>query len=60
MKELNTEILSEITNLQVKDVKVKNFIQWLLNFENDNVQKENYPYKADIEGKLFELLDQND
>lgn len=49
-------ILSEINGLLDVSEKTKDFLKWLVNFERDNIEREQFAYKQEIERKATELL----
>ncbi len=56
MAQINTMITSEIDVLNNTSKEMKNFLRWVLEFERENIDKEMYPYRENIEKKLIELL----
>lgn len=56
MAQINTMITSEIEVLSNTSKEMKAFLKWILDFERENIDKEMYAYRDDIEKKLIELL----
>lgn len=56
MGHINDLIISEINGLNNTSPEGKSFLKWLLEFERDNIDKERYDYKQDINKKVEELL----
>ncbi len=56
MAQINTMITSEIDGLDNTSRKMKDFLKWVLDFERENIDKEMYAYRDNIEKKLIELL----
>lgn len=60
MAQINTMITSEVNGLSNTSKKMKDFLIWILEFERENIDKESYFYKDDIEKKLIELLGESE
>lgn len=60
MAQINTMIISEVNGLSNTTDKMKNFLKWILEFERENIDKEMYAYRDDIEKKLIELLGESE
>lgn len=56
MAQINTMITIEIDVLNNTSKEMKSFLKWVLEFERENIDKEMYPYREDIEKKLIELM----
>lgn len=55
MAYINEMILSEINGLQATD-KIKDFLKWLVEFEREHMEKDQFAYKQELEKKVSELL----
>lgn len=53
---INEAIFEEIENDHAIPAKRKKFLRWLLNFEQENSNKEQYQYKREIQYKAEEAL----
>lgn len=56
MSQINTMITGEIEVLDNTSNQMKTFLKWMLDFERENIDKEMYSYRDDINKKLIELL----
>lgn len=56
MSQINEMIISEINGVPKITEKMKTFLKWVLEFERDNLDKELYSYKQEIDKKINELL----
>jgi len=56
MTQINEIIVREISDLTNVSMEMKHFLAWIVEFEKNNEDKEQYNYKSDIENKLQELL----
>jgi len=54
MSLINKDIISEIDNSDT-DESIKIFLNWLIDFEKDHIDKENFSYKQEMLKKIKEL-----
>lgn len=59
MSQINEMIISEINGSSNISEKMKGFLKWILEFERDNIDKELYSYKQEIDKKIDEFLIDN-
>lgn len=52
MARINEDIISEIQNLSGTPEPVREFLKWLVDFENTMSDKDQYSYKNEIERKI--------
>ena len=56
MTRINEDILSEINGLPNTDLKMKDFLKWLIEFERLRSDKDQFNYKNEIEKELDDIL----
>ena len=59
MAKINEMILSEINNVQGCSKETKDFLKWLIEFERENSEREQFAYKAEIEKAVERILVKN-
>lgn len=52
MSNVNEELLSEINAIPDSDEEMRIFLLWLISFEDENMEKEQFSYKKEITQKL--------
>jgi len=53
---MNPEILSEISGIKNKSEKIKEFLKWFVEFEEENLERDRFPFKQEILNKINECL----
>lgn len=57
---MNPEILSEIGGVKNVSDKVRIFLKWLVRFEEENLERDRFPFKDKISIKINECLKSED
>ena len=57
MRELNKDIISEVRCIKDIDKVARDFLNWVIKFEHENLDKNNYSYKPEINKELDKIFD---